>query len=210
MLEKIKRISENKALKIIGNIIYGILVIFVLLLLIVVAMQRFSNNTIAVGGFRIFNIVTESMVPEYKVGDVILDKQVDPDSLKVGDDITYLGKTGDFSGRVVTHRIEEIEKQEDGNYRIVTKGIANTLQDPEITNNEVQGKVIHKFIVLSFLSKIINNDLGSMYIWIFIPMALIIFVNIKRIFLGSRDDDEDDDEDEDAEDNEEDEEEQKK
>lgn len=190
-MEKFKKLKENKVISIIGNIIYTLLIIFILLLLIVVAIQRFSNNTISVAGFRIFNIVTPSMVPEYKVGEVILDKSVAPEELKKGDDITYLGKEGDFAGKVVTHRIEEIEKKDDG-YRIVTKGIANTLQDPEITEKQVQGKVIYKFIVLSLLSKLINNDLKTMYILIFIPFAIILFINIKK--LTDKDEEDDDDE----------------
>lgn len=189
MFEKIK---QNKFLNVIWNIIYTILVILVLLILVVVALQRFSNNKIALGGFRIFNIVTESMVPVYNVGDVILDKQVDIKDLKKGDDITYQGKTGDFAGRIVTHRIESIEQNEDGTYKIITKGIANSLEDPEITGNDVQGKVIYKFWTLSLLSKIIYKDLKSMYFLIFIPIAVIIFINIRKIYLSIFNKDEND------------------
>ena len=70
----------------------------------------FSNNKIAVGGIRIFNVATESMVPEYEVGDVLLVKEIDANSLKKGDDITYLGEQGAFENRVVTHRIVDIEE----------------------------------------------------------------------------------------------------
>lgn len=189
MFEKIK---QNKFLNVIWNIIYTILVILVLLILVVVALQRFSNNKIALGGFRIFNIVTESMVPVYNVGDVILDKQVDIKDLKKGDDITYQGKTGDFAGKIVTHRIESIEQNEDGTYKIITKGIANSLEDPEITGNDVQGKVIYKFWTLSLLSKIIYKDLKSMYFLIFIPIAVIIFINIRKIYLSIFNKDEND------------------
>ena len=188
MFEKIK---ENKFLKVLWNIIYTCLFIFVVLILAVVVMQRFSNNKTSLGGFRIFNIVTESMVPVYKVGDVILDKEVDVSELKKGDDVTYTGKKGNFAGRIVTHRIESIEKQDDGSYKIVTKGVANAIEDPEITENEIQGKVIYKFIVISFLSKLINNDLRTMYILIFIPIAVIIFINIKSFTNKDKGDKED-------------------
>ena len=123
------------------------------------------------------------MVPVYDVGDVILDKQVEPKDLKVGDDITYQGKEGDFNGRIVTHRIQSIDLQEDGTYKIITKGVANPIEDPAITDKDVQGKVMHKFIVLSFLSKIVYKDLRSMYFLIFIPIAVIIFINIRKIYL---------------------------
>ena len=72
MLNKIK---NNKALKIIGNIIYYILLALVILILAVVILQRVSKNNASIGGIRIFNIVTESMFPEYQIGDVLISKK---------------------------------------------------------------------------------------------------------------------------------------
>ena len=48
-----KKIKENKPLKIIGNILYTILVIITFIILLVVLLQRVSNNTISLGRFRI-------------------------------------------------------------------------------------------------------------------------------------------------------------
>lgn len=125
------------------------------------------------------------MKPVYNVGDVIIEKEVSPSDLKVGDDITYLGKEGDFAGKIVTHRIQKIEKTEDGTYKIITKGVANVLEDPEITDAQIQGKVLYKIRTLSFLSNVVNKSLAVMYIWIFIPIGLIIFINIRRIYLDA-------------------------
>ena len=88
MLNKIK---NNKALKIIGNIIYYILLALVILILAVVILQRVSKNNASIGGIRIFNIVTESMFPEYQIGDVLISKKIEPSKIKVGDDLVYLG-----------------------------------------------------------------------------------------------------------------------
>lgn len=178
-----KKKEKSRIFSVIGNIVYAILVIIVILILAIVLLQRFSNNTMALGGFRIFKIATESMVPVYNVGDIILDKEVPVSDLKKGDDITYLGKEGTFQGRVVTHRINTIEKQEDGSYKIVTQGVANSIEDPEITDSDVQGKVIYKFVVLSFISKMVNSSLRSTYLFILIPVALIIFINIRKLYL---------------------------
>lgn len=190
MFEKIK---DNKFLRFLGNFLYIILVILVLLILLVVALQRFSNNTIALGGFRIFNILTGSMEPEYGVGDIILTKEVKPKEIKVGDDITYLGKEGDFNGKIVTHRVRAVIPSETGEYKFITQGLTNDIADPEITASQVQGKVIYKTVILSFISGLVNN-LYSMYFVIFIPIAIIIFINIRRIYLdivGGDDEDED-------------------
>ena len=75
-----KKLLENKALKIIGNILYYLLVILVVMILAVVLLQRVTNNNISLAGIRVFNIVTESMVPKYQVGDILISKTIEPQS----------------------------------------------------------------------------------------------------------------------------------
>lgn len=186
------KIRNNKFLNFLGNFLYTILVILVVLILLVVALQRFSNNTITLGGFRIFNILTGSMEPEYKVGDILVTKEIEPKEIKVGDDITYLGKEGDFAGKIVTHRVKVVIPGENGEYRFITQGLTNSIADPEITSSQIQGKVIYKTVILSFISKLVNN-LYSMYFVIVVPMAIIIFVNVRRIYLDIVNKDEEDD-----------------
>ena len=194
MKETLKKIKENKALQIIGKILYILVFIIVILMLIVVILQRTTNNTVSLGGFIIFTVATGSMVPEYEVGDILISKETDPSEIKVDDDIVYKGEKGNFKDKVVTHRVISIEKQEDGNYKIITKGIANSEQDPEITQEQVLGKVVYKVKSLSFISKLISN-IYIFYFFIFIPIALIIFKQIKNIIAsGEETEDEEDDE----------------
>ena len=84
----LKKITENPVLKLINNIVYVILFLIVASVLFVVILQRASNNDIALGGIRIFNIVSESMVPKYNIGDVLVVKSIEPQNIKVGDDLT--------------------------------------------------------------------------------------------------------------------------
>ena len=72
MKETLKKIKENKALKVIGNIIYTLLFIIVIFMLVVVILQRVSDNSISFGGYRLFTVATGSMEPEYQVGDVLI------------------------------------------------------------------------------------------------------------------------------------------
>ena len=41
-------------------------------------------------GMQVFNVISGSMEPTYSVGDLLYVKQVDPDSVKVGDPITFV------------------------------------------------------------------------------------------------------------------------
>ena len=151
----------------------------VILILAVVILQRVSKNNASVGGIRIFNIVTESMFPEYQIGDVLISKKIEPSKIKVGDDLVYLGTEQGFAGRVVTHRVVDIEES-DGKYRFHTKGLANEVEDPVVQENQIYGIVIYKTYILSFITKIINNIYGF-YFLIFIPLTILIIVKFVKI-----------------------------
>lgn len=191
MKEKIQKLKNNKILKIIGNILYAIIFIIVLFILIIAILQRTTNNEITLFGYRIFVVATGSMTPKYQVGDVLVSKEVDPATIQVGDDIVYKGKEGSFKDKIVTHQVIMIEKENE-NYRIQTKGIANTKEDPEITQNEVIGKVIYKMGVLSLLQRAMSNN----YVFYFVVFVPIVLLTFRQILKSRLDDDDEEDEEE--------------
>ena len=127
------------------------------------------------------------MIPVYNVGDVLIAKETESSSLKVGDDIVYKGEKGSFKDKVVTHRIISIEEKEDGNYKIITKGVANQEQDPEINQTQVYGKIVYKIKTLSFLDRMLKS-MYTFYFVIFIPAGVIIYKIFKE--LTTREDEE--------------------
>ena len=191
MKEKIQKLKNNKILKIIGNILYAIIFIIVLFILIIAILQRTTNNEITLFGYRIFVVATGSMTPKYEVGDVLVSKEVAPATIQVGDDIVYKGKEGSFKDKIVTHQVIMIEKENE-NYRIQTKGIANTKEDPEITQNEVIGKVIYKMGVLSLLQRAMSNN----YVFYFVVFVPIVLLTFRQILKSRLDDDDEEDEEE--------------
>lgn len=186
----LKKITENPVLKLINNIVYVILFLIVASVLFVVILQRASNNDIALGGIRIFNIVSESMVPKYNIGDVLVVKSIEPQNIKVGDDIAYIGQESTFNQKIVTHQVIKID-YENGEYIFHTKGIANILEDPLVHQNQVFGKVVYKIWILSLISKILSNVYVAFF-GIFVPMVILIFWTILKLkgLTGEEDDDE--------------------
>ena len=181
----------KKIFKLLYVLIKFIVWVFVIGLLAIILTQRISNNKKAIAGFRIFTVVTDSMVPVYNVGDAILVQQIDAEKLTVGDDVTYIGAVDSFKDRIVTHRIISIEKsenQEKGKYVIQTQGVANDEPDPKINETQIYGKVLYKIKIISKLNGVIGN-LYSMYFIIIVPMAIMIFLD----FIVQRKEDEDED-----------------
>ena len=163
----------KKILSILWKIFKVILWILVILIVSVILVQRVSNNKVTVANYSIYTIVTESMVPKYKVFDMVLAKKVDINSLKIGDDVVYLGKEGSFNGKIVTHQIIDIENK-NNNLLFHTKGIANIVEDPVVGADQIYGKVITKLGILSFLSKIVSNQYGFYFI-IIVPAVILVF-----------------------------------
>lgn len=93
-------------------------------------------------GYRIFHIVTGSMEPTLEIGGNVVIRAVDPETLEVGDIITFQSKEAQIYGQANTHRIAEIHQGEDGIY-FVTKGDANPREDIlHVYASDIYGKVV--------------------------------------------------------------------
>lgn len=174
----IKKIRENDFLRFTVGFIKTVFSILAILVVAVILVQRISNNNVSLGGYRLYTVITESMTPVYKVGDMVLAKEVTPNMIKVGDDVVYQGKVDDFAGKTVVHRVIRLSKT-NGKYQFVTKGVANTAEDPIVLEDQVVAKVIYKTFILSFISKIVNNVYGF-YFAILVPFTVLIFIEIVR------------------------------
>ncbi len=168
--------KNKNIIKIILGIIKSIATFFIVCVFSIIFLQRVSNNSINLAGFSIYTVVTESMYPKYKVYDMILVKSVDTKSIKVHDDVVYKGEKSDFQGKIVTHRVEDIT-EDNGVLTFTTKGINNDIKDPLVNENQIMGKVVHKLLLLSLISKVINNTYGF-YFLIFVPLVVVIFLEV--------------------------------
>lgn len=163
----------KKIFKIISIIIKTIVGIALAAFILVVCMQRFSDNKLSLFNFRLFSVVSQSMVPVYDIGDVLVAKEQDPSTIKEGDIVSYLGTTGSFANKVVTHRVVNVEKREDGKYYYRTKGDANLVEDPIVMEDQLYGVVVHKSILLSLVYRIVGTQIGF-FMFIIIPIMFVI------------------------------------
>ena len=176
----------KKVLSIIKTILNVVVTVFVVLFLLVVCLQRFSNNEIALFNYRMFTVATGSMVPKYEVGDVLISKEVAPEDIKIGDTISYLGSSGSFDGKVVTHEVVDIEKDVDGNLVFHTKGIANIIEDPVVYEDQIYGVVVHKAVLLSFIYGVVSSKYG-LFIFVVIPILYIVGSELLSAMLEKED-----------------------
>ncbi len=92
-------------------------------------------------GYRSFIVLSGSMEPKIKPGDVIWVKKTHMKELKEGDILTYISEEN-----FITHRIKKIE----GN-SLVTKGDANNVEDSPIKSSQVYGKYSFRIPYLGYI-----------------------------------------------------------
>lgn len=168
-------------MKIVLKIIKYILTAFLLVVLLLVIFQKITKNKLVIGNIYIFQVVSESMKPVYNIGDIIIVKKTDAKELNVGDDVTYTGKEDNLKGLTITHRIVNT-RENDGNYYFTTKGLANSIEDPEISIEDIYGKVIYHTILFSFVGRLMTNMVIYYLLFIAIGVAFAYEV-ISNLFF---------------------------
>lgn len=169
----------KKVIKKILNILKIIILILLILFALFTIYQKVFPNNPSAFGFRTYSIITKSMEPVLKKGDVILVQERNTSSYKVGDIITFKGTSGDLKGKIVTHEIVGI-KLENGKNIFYTKGIQNISEDPAVYEDEILGKYIYKFKFFSLIERIMDTKIGFILI-IIIPLGYIYFYEIRDI-----------------------------
>ena len=121
-------------------------------------------------GLQVFNVISGSMEPTYSVGDLLYVKTVDPDSVKVGDPITFV-LNEDLV--VATHRVVNIDSE---NRLFTTKGDANETEDAAPVHfNNLIGVPVFSVPLLGYVSAYIQNPPG-MYVAIGLGVVLLAMV----------------------------------
>lgn len=165
--EEIKR-RKNKEIKrkrIVSICVYIILIPILIynINLIIKAIIK-PNETPSFLGIKTYVIISGSMEPNIKIGDIVITKSIKnkEESIKVGDIISY--RKGQ---NVITHRITNIEKDENGILRIATKGDNNNTEDSErILINNIEGKVITIIPKIGYITLILKDKVLIILIFI--------------------------------------------
>ncbi len=178
-IKKFKNSIIGKILKAIFKILLWIIELIIIFLAIIIVTQRVTNDQKTFLGFRIYNVATGSMEPEYAVGDILISREKDPSEIEVGDNIVYLGDEGGYDGKIITHNVIKIEQAENGEYLFHTKGRANTIEDPIVHEEQLYGVIVQNNIVLAWLCKILTNRYG-LYFFVIIPIVIYAFVGFVR------------------------------
>lgn len=168
--ENKKSRRKGRKLKLLDLVFYCLVIVLFVLILI----NGSSGKPMLFAGYGVFTVATGSMEDVLPQGSLIITKHVDPATLQIGDDITYL--TGPSS--TITHRIISIsEKEHADDQRIFyTKGVMN--KDPDllpVPEVNVVGKVVYNNLTLGKAVQFIHRNWP---VALFVLLVLVIWLKI--------------------------------
>lgn len=195
-LDAKKKLMTNivqKTLTILGIILCVILVPLLIINIILIIQGAVNPDEVpGIMGYKPMMVLTESMDPKIKSGDLIIIKEIDPTSLKEGDIITFFDPAGNGHS-TVTHRIEtRIEDPENG-LCFETKGDNNNTADRLYVEAEaVVGIYLFRIPVVANIA-IFMQTVPGLIICIFVPLVAFVAYDLirRRQFEKSQKDDKD-------------------
>lgn len=173
----------KKILKIISTIILSILCVVITFLLIYVARIAYLTSQNRLGDLKtnFYTIVSQSMYPKIKAGDIVVTYKNSDNDYKVGDVITFISHGDGVSGVTITHRIVGVEEKEEKLY-YKTKGDNNNVEDTNLVPaHNVFGKVIFKIPKVGSVQQFLVTKTGWVTI-IILPCVALVIYNILKFF----------------------------
>ena len=135
------------------------------------------GKPVNVFGRYVLRVMTGSMEPSLHTGDYIVVKKVDAKSIKKDDVITFYSEESDVNGKLVTHRVVDIEK--DGSFQ--TMGDANPVADHKLVRpDQVVGKYVRKARFFRWVSSFADSK-KILLVLVIIPLTLVAFYEMKTV-----------------------------
>lgn len=158
--------SKKRIARVIGNTLFYGALLFILIAGLTWGVANGEAKSLF--GYSIFDVLTDSMHSEIPRGSLVVVKQVETDTLKTGDDITFFVD----NDTTYTHRITGIYENYEGSGMrgFETKGINNPMPDKDIV---YAGNVVGKMVFHAAVA-------GQLLAWVKIRwwVCLLIFGGI--------------------------------
>lgn len=171
--------KSNNIMTIIGIIICIILIpILIINITLIIKSHTNKDDVPKIGGYCPLIVLTGSMEPEIKDGDLIIVKQIDGNDVKVGDVISFFDPES-TSNSVLTHRVTEIIN-ENGSLSFRTKGDANNTEDKmAVPEDELVGIYKSRIPGAGNIAMFMQSTAG-LVICVILPLILLVGYDIIR------------------------------
>lgn len=139
----------------------------------------------SLGNYSFMRTLTGSMEPAIPVHSFIVTEAVDPESLQVGDIITFRSTESKLEGALNTHRITSVY-EEGGQLMFHTKGDANAVEDSEpVSSINVVGKVVFVSAALGTVVSLFSNPL-VFFPFVVVPLVLLLGFELVNLVKSTK------------------------
>lgn len=139
----------------------------------------------SLGNYSFMRTLTGSMEPAIPVHSFIVTEAVDPESLQVGDIITFRSTESKLEGALNTHRITSVY-EEGGQLMFHTKGDANAVEDSEpVSSINVVGKVVFISAALGTVVSLFSNPL-VFFLFVVVPLVLLLGFELVKLVKSTK------------------------
>lgn len=129
-------------------------------------------------GYQLRTVMSNSMEPTISTGSLAVLKEVDPDTIRNGDIVTFQGAAEE----AFTHRIVNTIAGDDG-LQFQTKGDHNeTVDSSLVVSNDIEGKYLFSVPYLGDFMLIIDTPRGKLALMLTIVNILLANYFIKLLF----------------------------
>lgn len=143
-----------------------------------------KNPNTSLPRFGLYTIISPSMEPNIKVYDTVVTKTVNPETIEVGDVISFISSSSISRGLLVTHRVINIVNASNGELAFQTKGDNNLTADTSMAMaSNIIGKVVFKIPQLGRIQFFIAQKTGWLIIVVLPALGVIIYDFIKLFKL---------------------------
>ena len=144
-----------------------------------------ANNVATLAGYTPLTVASDSMLPTFRAGDLIVIRKCDPAGLKQGDIITFHAIINNQYA-LNTHRIAEIQDI-DGARSYMTKGDNNAIPDVHmITDGDIVGKFVTRVPGVGKVMDFLSSSLGFLVI-IVLPLLIFFIYQVYHLITVSID-----------------------
>ena len=175
----------KKVFSIIKTALVWLLVLLAVSMMIftVVSVTTFNRNDRNLFGYKMYIVNSDSMAKtDFHAGALILVKEVDPATLKVGDIITFMSQDTASFGETVTHKIRKLTTDAEGHPGFITYGTTTDVDDETIvTYPYILGKYEKQIPGLGTFFNFLKTTPGY-FVCIFTPFMLIILYEGVKFF----------------------------
>ena len=175
--------AVKKGFTIVVSVILWMIILLAALFAFTTLATKDQSNVASLAGFTPMIVETDSMLPTFAAGDLIIVKKCDTSKLEEGDIICF-HTIIENEYALNTHRILEIN-EENGIRAYKTKGDNNELSDTHIiSDGDIVGQYVGKLSRMGTVMDFLSSSMGFLLV-IVLPMLLFFIYQVYHLIMVS-------------------------